>query len=310
MEPSPTDRDIMFSPALLMENDVFLSTFYQKSQPVGSSLLTEYHTCYTTTTVQYFNGKEKDYESGFHYYGARYYWSELLTGWLSVDPMADKYPGISPYAYCAWNPVKLIDPNGMDTLVFSHNGYYEKKLTGGDNIGVIRGKDDEYATKFEFADERWCDRFVACSDDDIAIENVGKGRDNMMYNKIIYANDQKIEALLEKIDFGKLQSQSLSDRIDYAKRQSRGGTLDFVNYNDVQKISPYALILTKSRGSYMAHDKFNFGNFLWGMAMGRLKMPRLLVLAGSHWDCYKNTKRFDSLDDQRSIWFGYNKARK
>ena len=59
-----------------------------------------------------FNGKEKDYESGFHYYGARYYWSEVLTGWLSVDPMADKYPSISPYAYCVWNPIKLADPDG------------------------------------------------------------------------------------------------------------------------------------------------------------------------------------------------------
>lgn len=59
-----------------------------------------------------FNGKEKDYESGFHYYGARHYWSEVLTGWLSVDPMADKYPGISPYNYCIWNPVKLVDPDG------------------------------------------------------------------------------------------------------------------------------------------------------------------------------------------------------
>ena len=58
------------------------------------------------------NGKEKDYESGFHYYGARYYWSELLTGWLSVDPLANKYPGISPYNYCSWNPVKLVDPDG------------------------------------------------------------------------------------------------------------------------------------------------------------------------------------------------------
>ena len=65
----------------------------------------------------YCNGKEKDWESGFHYYGARYYWSEMLTGWLSVDPMVDKYPSISPYAYCAWNPVKLIDPNGMDTSI-------------------------------------------------------------------------------------------------------------------------------------------------------------------------------------------------
>ena len=64
-----------------------------------------------------FNGKEKDYESGFHYYGARYYWSEVLTGWLSVDPMADKYPSISPYAYCAWNPVKLVDPDGREVYI-------------------------------------------------------------------------------------------------------------------------------------------------------------------------------------------------
>ena len=62
------------------------------------------------------NGKEKDYESGFHYYGARYYWSEGLAGWLSVDPMADKYPSISPYAYCVWNPVKLTDPDGNEAM--------------------------------------------------------------------------------------------------------------------------------------------------------------------------------------------------
>ena len=52
-----------------------------------------------------------------------------MTTWLSVDPMADKYPSISPYAYCAWNPVKLVDPNG-DTVVLSltaqemHNRFY------------------------------------------------------------------------------------------------------------------------------------------------------------------------------------------
>ena len=64
-----------------------------------------------------FNGKEKDYESGFHYYGARYYWSELLTGWLSVDPMMDKYPNISPYNYCMWNPVLFVDPDGEDCRI-------------------------------------------------------------------------------------------------------------------------------------------------------------------------------------------------
>ena len=37
-----------------------------------------------------------------------------LSIWLSVDPMSDKYPGVSPYTYCANNPVKLVDPNGRE----------------------------------------------------------------------------------------------------------------------------------------------------------------------------------------------------
>ena len=48
----------------------------------------------------------------YTYFGARYMDHELMTMWLSVDPLADKYPSISPYAYCAWNPVKLVDPYG------------------------------------------------------------------------------------------------------------------------------------------------------------------------------------------------------
>ena len=63
-----------------------------------------------------YNGKEKDYESGFHYYGSRYYSSELSI-WNSTDPMADKYPSLTPYNYCANNPVKLIDPNGEDIWI-------------------------------------------------------------------------------------------------------------------------------------------------------------------------------------------------
>ncbi len=38
-----------------------------------------------------------------------------MTSFLSVDRYADKYPSVSPYAYCAWNPIKLIDPSG-DTI--------------------------------------------------------------------------------------------------------------------------------------------------------------------------------------------------
>ena len=65
---------------------------------------------------QSFTGKERDSETGFSYFGARYYDSDILTGWLSVDPLADKYPSLSPYNYCAWNPVKLVDPDGEEAM--------------------------------------------------------------------------------------------------------------------------------------------------------------------------------------------------
>ena len=58
-----------------------------------------------------FTGKERDAETGYDYFGARYY-SSSLGIWLSVDPMSDKYPSLSPYVYCMNNPLKYVDPSG------------------------------------------------------------------------------------------------------------------------------------------------------------------------------------------------------
>ena len=49
-------------------------------------------------------------------FGARLYDPRSLA-WLSQDPMAEKYYSLSPYAYCAGNPVNLLDPNGTDWYV-------------------------------------------------------------------------------------------------------------------------------------------------------------------------------------------------
>ncbi|MDD3280925.1 MAG: RHS repeat-associated core domain-containing protein [Bacteroidales bacterium] len=56
-----------------------------------------------------FNAKELDEENGMYYYSARYY---APPTFISRDPMFEKYPSISPYTYCANNPVRLVDPNG------------------------------------------------------------------------------------------------------------------------------------------------------------------------------------------------------
>ena len=62
-----------------------------------------------------FSAKEKDSETGLSYFGSRYYSSDPGI-WLSVDPMSDKYASLSPYVYCANNPVKLVDPDG-DSII-------------------------------------------------------------------------------------------------------------------------------------------------------------------------------------------------
>ncbi|MCQ2217766.1 MAG: hypothetical protein MJZ33_04675 [Paludibacteraceae bacterium] len=55
-----------------------------------------------------FNAKELDNETGLYYYGARYL-DPTGAMWLSVDPMWEKYAGMTPYNYCMGNPVVMID---------------------------------------------------------------------------------------------------------------------------------------------------------------------------------------------------------
>ena len=61
-----------------------------------------------------YNNKELDQMHGLNLYdySARYYES-ALGRFTSVDPLAEKYYSISPYAYVMNNPLKYIDPDGM-----------------------------------------------------------------------------------------------------------------------------------------------------------------------------------------------------
>lgn len=79
-----------------------------------------------------FSAKEKDAESGYHYFGARYYDSDLSV-WLGVDPMEVKYPDQSPYSYCGNRPVNVIDPYGMDEweVIRKRNGKVKFERIGG-----------------------------------------------------------------------------------------------------------------------------------------------------------------------------------
>lgn len=65
-----------------------------------------------------YNGKELDTKGGLNLYdyGARHY-EPALGRFMTMDPLAEKYYSISPYAYCAGNPLKYIDLKGDSVSV-------------------------------------------------------------------------------------------------------------------------------------------------------------------------------------------------
>ncbi|MFP9117682.1 RHS repeat-associated core domain-containing protein [Flavobacterium sp. RNTU_13] len=74
----------------------------------GETLVDEYINSFNSPFK--FNGKKYDEETGNYYYSARYY-DPKLSIFISVDPLAEKYPSWSPYNFCMNNPIYFIDPD-------------------------------------------------------------------------------------------------------------------------------------------------------------------------------------------------------
>lgn len=58
-----------------------------------------------------FTGKERDKESNYDYFGARYY-QFRIGRWNSLGPLFEKHFDFSPYNYVLNNMLKFIDPDG------------------------------------------------------------------------------------------------------------------------------------------------------------------------------------------------------
>ena len=112
---------------------------------MGNGLATYYKTetrsnAYNATDRYRFGGKEFDTRGGlFHYdFEARNY-DPVFPQFTTVDPLAEKYPDISPYASRANCPLSAIDLDG--NLVIFINGFH-----GGD------GGSKDYWDNGKFAD--------------------------------------------------------------------------------------------------------------------------------------------------------------
>ena len=129
---------------------------------------TAHYSLLTANSTYTFSAKEKDSETGLSYFGSRYYSSDLSV-WLSVDPMSDKYPSLSPYTYCADNPVKLVDPNGEE---------YELFIIG----------DDEETANEAFKQLQ--------SSTNLKLKRDGKGRVTIVGGEVRNENDMRLQKVI------------------------------------------------------------------------------------------------------------------
>ena len=243
-----------------------------------------------------FSAKERDAETGLSYFGARYYSSDLSL-WLSVDPMSDKYPSLSPYVYCADNPVGLVDPNGEEVVITgtAADDYVSRLNT--ENVKFYRTEDGilHYEGTAVTSTEKQMisaitDQYVTvniCAENTSSIDNVGgvsvdaKTRggsflgtvyENGKVNSYQQVNPEKLKQFGKDIGVGSgmYERHELTEGYEagrlslYLQYSSPRAGLPNSLYDDAHNKASFAydLIETSIPVSFPTIEKFGFPNFL------------------------------------------------
>lgn len=231
-----------------------------------------------------------------NYFGARYYDSDLGR-WTGVDPLADKFPGYSPYNYVLNNPLKIVDPNGMDTLYFNNQGNYlsdQTKKGDGDHVGFYTDGDGNLVS-FNFNDQSDAASILSSTTgnhignaDELKIYGISIGENNVgealvVMNTALGQNNPVVYPLIESQPFGNMDYTNQIGKIDPSIR-SKVTVIDGKGYNN-----------------------FDLGNYYWGRNMGRLGYsPGMAKFAAQTYERVFR-KRNDHPTDQRAIGHGARK---
>ena len=115
--------------------------------PFGSSFCDSL-SCLNASLQPYkYNGKEFDRMHGLNTYdyGARQY-SPVLPSWDRIDPLAEEYYSVSPYAYGGNNPVNRVDFYGMFPTKYAALDYAKAQNVDFRNVRYANDKKEWYVS--------------------------------------------------------------------------------------------------------------------------------------------------------------------
>jgi RHS repeat-associated protein len=165
-----------------------------------------------------FTGKQRDAETGYDYFGARYY-IPRYGNWGSPDPLFEKHIQWTPYNYVLRNPMVLIDPDGMQ--INSSFGLYlaSQQLLSDTkpNTQIL----NSYLSS-EMPKERM-DKFPTKSSSEDAVEQTG--------DEMLVAGP--VTSALKEISLGKAGTKIIADEIG----TSIGKTETFLIKEESKQIS-------------------------------------------------------------------------
>lgn len=179
-------------------------------------------------------------------------------------------------------------------FVFDSTGRFEGRIEMPDYFRcvLIRKKDGSGSVMARFADPEH---------DPFLIDST---------TRITFVDRRYIRSLLKKAGAKRgLAHGILLGSFFLAARSGYGGRLDFAG-NTEYGIEDCVFYVTHSRkDGYVVHNKFNFGNFMWGASAKSMGVPGFLARWGSHFNNFflsPDTKwTLDSKDDIFSIKHGY-----